>query len=704
MYNIWRKIPVLRILIPFSAGILLEMYLPLPITFWLTGSLFFFLLLSVLTGWKALRYNAKLLFSLVFHFQLLCFAGSLTQLKTVVFHPDHFGKFVHIELVDGVLSTDPEETANSYKTTVFAKQVMADGEIHKTSGEFILYISKAAEINWHKGDRIFISRSPVPIRSAGNPNEFDYRKYLFNHGITHQLFLRDPSDAILLKKEYVSSPLKIFDHTRKWMVDKLRGALPDDDAFAVSSALILGQKEFLTPQIKSSYSGTGAMHILAVSGLHVGIIYLIIRMFIRWLGSSKWSMLFKLFVIIAGLWSYAIITGLSPSVLRAATMFSAVAIAQNIGRRSNIYNTLATAALILLCYNPYLLLNVGFQLSFIAVLGIVLIQPPVYRLMVFKSKIGDQIWQLLSVSLAAQIATFPLGILYFNQFPNYFLLTNLIVIPAAFVILKLGVALMISTVFTPLYDLLGFLLNELVYYLNFSVQFIDALPFATTRGLVLSTPESVAIYLLIGFIILLIYRKHVHFLLATIACTLFLLSSYTFRLYERVNHPVIVVHNISGMTGLSFVDGNQNILLADSSLIHDQSKQNYHLSSFWFHRGFKEATLIDIRQDSIARHPGFIKQGNFISFHGYRIKVISDYNESHSEITPKVDLLVMTERSKIERQENFHHIALSSSYRYRKLCCDTTTVTYTDVRSQGALVINLNKKAHSQPEPLLAGK
>lgn len=704
MFNIWRKIPVVRLLLPLSAGILLEIYTPVAISVWMIGSGFFFFLLSALTWWKTLRQNARLLFNLVLHLQLFCFGGLLTHLNTAAFNPDHFGKFEQLEIVDGVLSTSPEEAKNTFKTTVRVQQVMAGGALHQASGEFLLYISKEAQIEWQKGDRILVGRVPVPVRGPANPGEFDYRKYLYQHGITHQLYLRDLSEARLLSKHYQPGFFENFDKSRNWLIGKLRAAVEDDDAFAVSSALILGQKEFLSPQIRASYAGTGAMHVLAVSGLHVGIIYLILMFSLKWLGENKWPMILKLLLILAGLWSYAVLTGLSPSVLRAATMFSAVAIAQHIGRRSNIYNTLAAAALVMLCYNPYLLFEVGFQLSFLAVLGIVLIQPLIYHQLVVNTWLADKLWQLTSVSLAAQIATFPLGILYFNQFPNYFLLSNFIVIPAAFVILTLGIVLMAGSFIQPLYEFFGFLLNEIVSLLNLSVRFIESLPYATTSGLFLNLTEAIFLYLFLSFLLLMIYQKHVHYLLAALSCCVVILSSYTFRVYDRQNSPVVAVNSISGMTGLTLIDGRQNILVGDSALINNNDKQMYHLSSFWYSRGHKNAVYIDIHQDTLVKLPGFIKRGPFISFHGYHIKLVADDFFPQRKDSPPVDLVVLTGKSKLYEPQPIGQVALSSSYQYRHLCCDTTIAHYTDVRSTGALIIHCNEKTNKADPDFLARK
>lgn len=151
----------------------------------------------------------------------------------------------------------------------------------------------------------------------------------------------------------------------------------------------------------------------------------------------------KLLILLLCLWSYAFITSLSPSVMRAVTMFSFIAIANVMQRQTNIYNTLAASAFLLLILEPNMVFEVGFQLSYLAVLGIVSIYPIVYPLFVFKSKWTDTLWQLNCVSIAALIATFPLGIFYFHQFPNYFLVANILVLPLIPFIIYFGLSFLL---------------------------------------------------------------------------------------------------------------------------------------------------------------------------------------------------------------------------------------------------------------------
>src|SRR5690606_8261806 len=214
----------------------------------------------------------------------------------------------------------------------------------------------------------------------------------------------------------------------------------------------------------------------AVRGLHVGVIYALFILILKPLRLKKEkARLYLLFVILV-IWLYAFLTGLSPSVVRAATMFSLMTLGQMRERPPSIYNILAFSAMLLLTYNPDVIFEVGFQLSYLAVLGIVMIQPLILNLWLPRNKVLEYIWQLTSVSLAAQLVTFPLSTFYFHVFPTYFLLGNLLILPLAFIIMQVGVPLMIFGWIPGFGDVLGWVLSWLIWLQNWIAEFIRLIP------------------------------------------------------------------------------------------------------------------------------------------------------------------------------------------------------------------------------------
>jgi competence protein ComEC len=264
----------------------------------------------------------------------------------------------------------------------------------------------------------------------------------------------------------------------------------------VISALLVGDRSFLDPQLRNDFADAGAVHILAVSGLHVGIIYLLFLSVFNFLLREKMR-LFKFFLILAVLWGYAAFTGFSPSVLRAATMFSFIAAGKYNSRYVNTYNMIAASALFLLAVNPLLITQIGFQLSYLAVIGIVFFHPKFRALLVIENKYIDMLWSLVCVSFAAQLATFPLSIYYFHQFPMLFMITNIVVIPLATLILYFGVAWVVLLWIPFVSDILGWITIIFTRILNTFVELINTIPFAKMDGLYMSSLSVMLTYMII---------------------------------------------------------------------------------------------------------------------------------------------------------------------------------------------------------------
>ncbi len=252
----------------------------------------------------------------------------------------------------------------------------------------------------------------------------------------------------------------------------------DGDEFGMLSALTLGYKDALAPELRESFSTTGAMHVLAVSGLHVGIIFVVFGFLFSFMDRWRLGKRLKPIVIIFLLWCYAFITGLSPSVLRSSVMFSCMVLSGVFGRKSNTYNNIFLSAFFLLFFNPNLLFDIGFQLSYSAVLAIVYFQPKIAGLIYVKNRWLRWAWELAAVSLAAQLGTAPFSVFYFHQFPNYFLLSNFVVIPAATLILYAAVALFVFSPVPYVNVAVAFVLKWILKIMYACIVWIEHLPYS----------------------------------------------------------------------------------------------------------------------------------------------------------------------------------------------------------------------------------
>ncbi|MBN1820838.1 MAG: ComEC/Rec2 family competence protein, partial [Prolixibacteraceae bacterium] len=326
-------------------------------------------------------------------------------------------------------------------------------------------------------------------------------------------------------------------------------------------ALTLGYKDALDPETKEVYSSCGAMHVLAVSGLHVGIIYLAINFLIGFLKRLKTGRYLFIIITITILWFYALLTGLSPSVLRSALMFSVLITGENLRRPVNIYNSLAVSAFILLFFNPNLIFETGFQLSYSAVAGIVFFQPKINNLFNPGNFVLKYSWSLFSVSLAAQLSTFPLTIYYFHQFPFYFWLSNFIVIPGAFLLIFLSIAIITTSPLPIISSLFANAISFILDSVYFFLERIKELPLAVIQYIHIDKIQFILLYSIIGFLVLFISKKKVKYLHMIIGSIIMVLSINIVHKYNCIRQNKIIIYNTGNTQFLHLIDARKNYII-----------------------------------------------------------------------------------------------------------------------------------------------
>ncbi|MFY0591446.1 ComEC/Rec2 family competence protein [Roseivirga sp.] len=476
----------------------------------------------------------------------------------------------------GVIINAPEEKAKTIQCTIEV-YALWDGKMwHATSDRVSAYVSPEKGSSLAYGDLLWVTGRPNLVAGPVNPGQFDYRQYLSYQLIDYQHFIGD--NFSLIGQKPPSLVMKAAFKLRARSIASIKKYIKDEYAQGVTLALVLGAKDGLQEETLKAFSATGAMHVLAVSGLHVGIIYALIFMVLKRLGLSQRKYRWTLSIIcILTLWVYAFLTGLSPSVLRAVTMFSFVAIGKALSRNSSIYNILAASALALLIYNPYLIVNVGFQLSYIAVFGIVYLQPKLYDLLKPKNFLIEKIWAITSVSIAAQIATAPLSMLYFHQFPTYFLVSNLVVIPAAFIILLMGLAVLLFSVLSSLAAPIAWLLIKIILVVNAVILNISQWSGSTIEGIYLTGLDTFLIYgLLIGLALFFVKKRFVYLKAAFFLAVVFSASQLShYQVYS--NSRAFSILSVTNVSAIDFRSGFQTKLISDSSFQSDIDQQKFNL-------------------------------------------------------------------------------------------------------------------------------
>lgn len=398
-----------------------------------------------------------------------------------------------------LIESTPVEKKNTYAFELKLQKVELDSGVYQTlDARIIAYIPKQnLEGRIFPGNSIQFSSSISTSARALYPNQFDYTEYLRNIGISGTTYIPNTAYHFVETDEF-SLKAKL-NATRARLLQTLREDSIPIKEYGVISALLVGDRSYLDPQLRNEFADAGAVHILAVSGLHVGIIYLLFLSILNFLLQDRYALV-KFLLILLILWSYAALTGFSPSVLRAATMFSFIALGKFHKRYGNIYNMIAASALFLLALNPLLITQIGFQLSYIAVIGIVYFHPKFYALIAVENKYIAKLWSLICVSVAAQLATFPLSIYYFHQFPTLFLVTNILVIPLASIILHAGIAWVFFLWVPHVSELLQWITVEATWLLNTFVELINTMPFSKVDSLYLSSLSVLLMYLIIVLI------------------------------------------------------------------------------------------------------------------------------------------------------------------------------------------------------------
>ncbi len=382
-------------------------------------------------------------------------------------------------------------TAYSHKYVVAAKTL----EGKAVSGSILVNIQKDSSLALFKvDDELAVFSNVEAISKRLNPYQFDYKDYLKKQGIYHQL--RIDSTSFFIKEQASKTLVGIAANFRATLINKLKKEAFGKEELGVIQALLLGQRNDISEAVYTDYKNSGAVHILAVSGLHIGVLLLLLQFLLQPLTLLPQGGKIKLIAILILLWAFAFVAGLSPSVVRAVTMFSFLTYALYLNRPSNTFNILALSLFFILLVQPLFLFQVGFQMSYAAVFAIVWIYPKLQRFWYPKNWPIRKIWQLLSVSFAAQLGVLPLSLFYFHQFPALFFVSNLVIVPFLGLILGLGILVLLLTNFNILPDFLVTLYNQVIKTMNTIIGWI-----AQQEGFLLQNIPFDRVQLILGFCI-----------------------------------------------------------------------------------------------------------------------------------------------------------------------------------------------------------
>ncbi|MBI9037364.1 MAG: ComEC family competence protein [Bacteroidales bacterium] len=704
--NYWRKLPFVRILIPFMLGIIAAIFFEkeIHIPFIMFAGLFVVIFSSVFFLEKFISFNFRWIYGFVINILFFVIGFELTIQNTEKFFENkNLPALSYEQNIKCEVLEPASETERSYKVLARMLYITDDSIVLQKSPKCLFYFQKdslSSKIAY--GDRLILKTYINIIKPPQNPGEFDYKSYLYRKGVYYQGFVKANNWEICEKNQ--GNPLFKFSYKlRGLFLSILRKNKIEGNEYAIASAILLGYDDKLDPELRSEFTGAGAMHILCVSGLHVGIVCLFLTILLGFLRKNKFGRILYFVILILSLWLYALITGLSPSVMRAATMLSFVIAGKAIKRHSDIYNSLAVSAFVLLLINPFIITEVGFQLSYAAVLGIVALQPPMYRLFVFSNWFADKTWAIITVSIAAQLGTFPIAIFYFHQFPDYFIITNLIVIPLSFAIISTGFLVLITSPINFISYFVSKILISLLWFLNTSVRIIDSLPFSKLTDISLNIPEVIMFYaLIICFAIFLLKtkKKHLYFGLVVL---IFLMFSFSLKSIQNYSNKKFIVYNVNKSSAFDFISGKTSYFFADSILMNDSKTLSYRIKNNHCNLGINNIknhslhlSINDYCYDNLI-----FKNRNYFQFFDKTIVLIDKRPAFKNEDLKKLKLnyLIITENPylKIDELTKLYEFDLlifdssNSFYSIRKWKkeCIKNNISYYSVPESGAFVVDI---------------
>ncbi|MCO4291365.1 ComEC family competence protein [Solitalea sp. MAHUQ-68] len=637
-----RQLTFVRILIPFIAGIIVG-------CLWQLDSLVYWLLLllgvSILiltthlnrtinkTKWR--KYKG-LFINLSFILIGFCCSGLHNELN----HKTHFKNSSDDYFIIQIDEPPIRKGANlKFKAEVI--YAVKNSAQKSVSGNLLVTLNTKNELKY--GQLLLISNKINAINPPQNPYEFDYRRYLYFKNIHFQTYLKT-NEYRLIKSDAKFSVLTWAIAMREKCVQVFNRYIPSHENASITAAFLLGYRADLSSDVVTSFTNTGTLHILSVSGLHVTIIFLVINTLLSFLDRIKHGKLIKTILVLLLIWLYALITGMSPAVCRSAFMISVVAVAQGFNRYTNIYNTIAVSVFFLLLLDPYLLFDVGFQLSYIAVWGIIYFQPKIYKWFYTENKALNYLWTMTSVSISAQLATFPLSIYYFHQFPNYFLIANILVIPIASIILFGGILLLGVSFIPSLAGLIGLCLTNIIDLMNWILLKLSHLPFATFNGIWINNYTLLLLTLIVFSIGYRLSEKSKTALNLSFILIIFFIISFSFENLMKFKENELVIFSVKGKTVIACKDQNRLQLIADP--------ENLSKSYAFSIKPYIEHSNSQVSIDSLGsnlKSAHLVKHKNYLQFYDIRIGIVDEgFIVPESSQKLKVDYLLISGKKRVD--------------------------------------------------------
>ncbi|TDS16009.1 ComEC/Rec2 family competence protein [Sphingobacterium paludis] len=618
-----RRMPFLRVLLCYAGGILLGRMEEMPPSFLLIISGSALLLVAVMLFLVAFTKQMNpFLFPILFYVCLLIF-GMLSVAQPLATHQRSSFDQDQLETCIGVIVDEPSVRAKVIRFPVVLQQGQLGDRRFPLSAKVMLSVARGDEVQeFRYGDKIAFKNTLQPIPPPYNPQQFDYKRYCANKNIHYQAYVRiDDYKAIGHERGDLLVGLAL--DLRHKLKEKFSKVVYDQEALQVCAALIFGHRSDFNNETLQVFSETGTIHVLSVSGMHVGIVFYLLNLICHFLDNIRYGKLCRFLFIMLAVWSYVILTGMAPSILRAGLMISFLLLA-NLGKRKyGSLNSLFASAFVLLLFDPLLLFDVGFQLSYMAVFGLFTLYPLLNGLIRPRYWLPRVTLQLIWVSVSAQLFTAPFAVYYFQQFPTYFLLGNLFIAIPSTLLMYLGILLS----FSPWAFLNSFIGMGLVYVCKFMLEglyIVQRLPLAVISGIQLGLLEMILLTLLLLFFVMSWRMRSKLILFLAMVFLLLFSASSTYYSHTHSTFRGVKVYNIKRDLAVAFIDKGRVSLISTLDTIDHPSLKTQVWPDLLMYAKMDQVRFTQINRQAGRNYTVSSALGNMLIVDGYLRSPIPD--------------------------------------------------------------------------------
>jgi competence protein ComEC len=624
---VFSEFPFLRILIAFLLGLLSSTIANhLSIVALLINSivLFHFETNHTLTKWK---YRRQL--GILIHLQIFLLGLNANTFKSEP--TSEFSKrevyIIHLDELD-----KPGKNYNRFVANLYVQHQ------NRFRNKLKVYLYTSTNIKQlNPGNVLVTLRSPEEIQSIQNPSGLDFSAFAKNAGIKHSIFLNNVEEIVKLSNHQDIVRL-ILNNTRKWIINTIQTHIKDPVESGLTEALLIGYKEDLDPGLQEQYTKTGVSHIIAVSGMHLGLIFYVLHAMLSLVVTRNTSRYLSFCIILPLLWIFAFVTGASASVMRSVLVFTLILLGNLFRKRTGSINVLLASAFFLLVIHPGIINDIGFQLSYAAVLSILIYEPFISKWVYTNNKALTYLWNMVSITLAAQILTTPIVLFHFKQFPLLFLITNMVAVPLSSIVLLLAIALCATSFLLLPTASFAIAIHFCLTLMNSYIEKIASIDFNTIQ-ISTSLSISICLYVLIITLTVAFLNRSSTSILAVLLSINALFTFDAIEQYQLSKTKQLLYLNLKGETCIIHQHGKNAVVLASSGFLNNRQQLNKQLKSFRNVLGVEHWQLQPLQnQPALIEYTTQGKNNRFINM-SHLTQTISNLKQLPVALTDSVLLL-----------------------------------------------------------------